>query len=41
MVYEHEAVLEAAVVASPHPHWNEVPVAYVVLAPGAAAARRS
>jgi fatty-acyl-CoA synthase len=36
VVYEHEAVLEAAVVASPHPTWNEVPTAYVVLAPGAA-----
>jgi len=37
VVYEHEAVLEAAVVASPHPKWNEVPAAYVVLAPGTAA----
>jgi fatty-acyl-CoA synthase len=33
-VYEHPAVVEAAVVASPHPRWNEVPVAYVVLAAG-------
>jgi acyl-CoA synthetase (AMP-forming)/AMP-acid ligase II len=36
VVYEHEGVLEAAVVAAPHPTWNEVPAAYVVLAPGAA-----
>lgn len=33
-VYEHPAVLEAAVVASPDSRWNEVPVAYVVLAAG-------
>jgi O-succinylbenzoate-CoA ligase len=33
-VYEHPAVLEAAVVASPDPRWSEVPVAYVVLAAG-------
>jgi fatty-acyl-CoA synthase len=36
-VYEHEAVAEVAVVGSPHPRWNEVPVAYVVLNPGAEA----
>jgi fatty-acyl-CoA synthase len=35
VVYEHDAVLEAAVVAMPHPTWNEVPAAYVVLLPGA------
>jgi fatty-acyl-CoA synthase len=35
VVYEHEAVLEVAVVGSPHPRWNEVPVAYVVVRPGA------
>jgi acyl-CoA synthetase (AMP-forming)/AMP-acid ligase II len=34
-VYEHEAVVEVAVVGSPHPRWNEVPVAYVVLREGA------
>jgi fatty-acyl-CoA synthase len=37
VVYEHPAVLEAAVVASPHERWNEVPVAYVVLRDGASA----
>ncbi len=35
VIYEHEAVSEAAVVGSPHPRWNEVPVAYVVLREGA------
>ena len=30
----HPAVSEAAVVASPHPTWGEVPVAYVSLRPG-------
>jgi fatty-acyl-CoA synthase len=34
VVYEHPSVLEAAVVASPHERWNEVPVAYVVLREG-------
>ena len=34
VVYEHPAVLEAAVVASPHERWNEVPVAYVVVREG-------
>ncbi len=33
-LYEHEAVREVAVVASPHPTWNEVPAAYVVLGEG-------
>jgi acyl-CoA synthetase (AMP-forming)/AMP-acid ligase II len=31
VLYEHDAVHEAAVVARPHPRWHEVPVAYVVL----------
>ena len=35
VVYEHEAVLEAAVVALPDPKWGEVPRAFVVLKPGA------
>jgi fatty-acyl-CoA synthase len=35
VVYEHEAVVEAAVVASPHDRWGEVPVAYVVVKHGA------
>jgi len=34
VVYEHPAVLEAAVVAGPHERWNEVPVAYVVVRGG-------
>jgi acyl-CoA synthetase (AMP-forming)/AMP-acid ligase II len=38
VVYEHPAVLEAAVVASPHERWNEVPVAYVVVREGEAVA---
>ncbi|MGP4101313.1 AMP-binding protein [Nonomuraea sp. KM90] len=33
----HPAVEEAAVVARPHPHWGEEPVAYVSLAAGSAA----
>jgi acyl-CoA synthetase (AMP-forming)/AMP-acid ligase II len=36
VIYEHEGVLEAAVVGIPHPKWLEVPKAYVVLKPGAA-----
>jgi fatty-acyl-CoA synthase len=35
VVYEHEAVVEAAVVGSPHERWGEVPVAYVALKEGA------
>jgi len=35
VIYEHEGVLEAAVVGIPHPKWLEVPKAYVVLKPGA------
>jgi fatty-acyl-CoA synthase len=31
VLYEHEAVLEVAVVARPDARWGEVPVAYVVL----------
>ncbi|QEC46930.1 long-chain fatty acid--CoA ligase [Baekduia soli] len=37
VLYEHPAVLEAAVVGSPHPRWLEVPVAYLVLRPGVSA----
>jgi len=33
VLYEHGAVLEAAVVGRPDDRWGEVPVAYVVLAP--------
>ncbi|HET8621586.1 MAG TPA: long-chain fatty acid--CoA ligase [Acidimicrobiales bacterium] len=36
VLYEHEAVLEAAVVARPDERWGEVPVAFVALRPGAA-----
>jgi acyl-CoA synthetase (AMP-forming)/AMP-acid ligase II len=35
VLYEHEAVLEAAVVGRPDDRWGEVPVAFVVLRPGA------
>jgi acyl-CoA synthetase (AMP-forming)/AMP-acid ligase II len=35
VLYEHPAVLEAAVVGRPHERWGEVPVAYVVLRPDA------
>jgi fatty-acyl-CoA synthase len=35
VLYEHEAVLEAAVLGRPHDRWGEVPVAFVVLRPGA------
>jgi acyl-CoA synthetase (AMP-forming)/AMP-acid ligase II len=37
VLYEHEAVLEAAVVGRPDDRWGEVPVAFVVLRPGATA----
>ncbi len=35
VLYEHDAVLEAAVVGRPDDRWGEVPVAFVVLHPGA------
>ncbi len=35
VLYEHDAVLEAAVVGRPDERWGEVPVAYVVLRAGA------
>ena len=34
VLYEHEAVLECAVVGRPDPRWGEVPVAFVVLKAG-------
>jgi fatty-acyl-CoA synthase len=37
-LYKHPAVAAAAVVAGPDPRWGEVPVAFVELKPGAAAA---
>jgi fatty-acyl-CoA synthase len=37
VLYEHEAVVEAAVVGRPDERWGEVPVAFVALRPGAAA----
>ena len=37
VLYEHEAVLEAAAVGRPDDQWGEVPVAFVVLRPDAAA----
>jgi acyl-CoA synthetase (AMP-forming)/AMP-acid ligase II len=35
VLYEHDAVLEVAVVGKPHERWGEVPIAYVVLRAGA------
>ena len=35
MLYRHEAVLEAAVVAKPDDHWGEAPCAFIELKPGA------
>jgi len=37
VLYEHDGVLEAAVVGRPDARWGEVPVAFVVLRPGASA----
>ena len=37
VLYEHPAVLEAAVVGRPDDRWGEVPVAFVVLRPNATA----
>ncbi len=37
VLYEHDAVLEAAVVGRPDDRWGEVPVAFVVLRPDASA----
>ena len=34
VLYEHESVVEAAVVGRPDDRWGEVPVAFVVLRPG-------
>jgi fatty-acyl-CoA synthase len=36
VLYEHDAVVEAAVVGRPHERWGEVPVAFVALREGAA-----
>lgn len=35
VLYEHDAVVEAAAVARPDERWGEVPVAFVAVAPGA------
>ncbi len=37
VLYKHEAVMEAAVVAKPDEKWGETPCAFVTLKPGAAA----
>lgn len=37
VLVQHDAVLEAAVVAMPSEEWGETPVAFVVLRPGASA----
>jgi len=34
VLYHHEAVLEAAVVAMPHDKWGETPCAFVTIKPG-------
>ncbi len=34
VLYEHDGVIEAAVVAHPHEKWGEVPVAWVAVSPG-------
>ncbi|MGF1608414.1 MAG: long-chain-fatty-acid--CoA ligase [Kiloniellales bacterium] len=34
VLYKHPKVLEAAVVAKPHPHWEETPCAFVALRDG-------
>ena len=40
VLYQHPAVLEAAIVAQPHEQWGEVPKAFVVLHPGAQASEQ-
>ena len=40
VLYEHPAVMEAAIVAMPDDKWGEVPLAFVNLKPGAAAEER-
>jgi fatty-acyl-CoA synthase len=39
-IVKHPAVLECAVVSTPHPKWGEVPKAFVALRPGATAGER-